>query len=47
MLIVTDLGVRGSLLKECKSCAFAFFSRAHALRETQPCPCYTSYDCRG
>ncbi len=45
--IVTDLGVRGGLLKEeCKSCAFAFFSRTHALRETQTCPCYTRYDCR-
>jgi len=25
-LMVKDLGIRGGLLKECKSCAFAFFS---------------------
>jgi len=25
----------GALLKECKSCAFAFFSRTHAPGETQ------------
>ncbi len=47
ILIVMDLGVRGDLLKECKSCAFDFFSRTHALRETQTFPYYTRYDCRG
>jgi len=25
-------GFEGDLLKECKSCAFAFFSRCHTLR---------------